>query len=85
MFRASGNGRTNHSNGTSGAPMPHTHGGFGERNANKSTKAIIGIAILIVLSIVLYELRSNRHAQVSLASPAIPPQVSALISKITLF
>ena len=71
MFRAYGNVPDRSLDGTSGGPMPHTHGGFGERHANKSTKAIIGIAILIVLSIVLYALRSSRHAQVSLASHAI--------------
>lgn len=81
MFRESGNGRINHSNGTGGAPMTRAHGGFGERNAHKSTKAIIGIAILIVLSIVFYELRSSRDAQISSASPALPQHSSALISQ----
>jgi hypothetical protein len=46
MFRELGNGRTNHSNGIGGTPMTRAYGGFGERNAHKSTKAIIGIAIL---------------------------------------
>lgn len=53
-----------------GAPMPR-YGGFGERNANKSTKAVIGVAILIILSLVLYELRANKITHVSSASPAI--------------
>lgn len=83
MFRELGNGRTNHSNGIGGTPMTRAYGGFGERNAHKSTKAIIGIAILIVLSIVLYELRSNRDTQLSLASPAITQH--HLISQTTLF
>jgi hypothetical protein len=52
-----------------GAPMPR-YGGFGERNANKSTKAVIGVAILIVLSLVLYELRSNRRRRNSLDETA---------------
>jgi hypothetical protein len=59
-----------------GAPMPR-YGGFGERNANKSTKAVIGVAILIVLSLVLYELRAHRIMHVSSVSPAITQVVPA--------
>lgn len=59
-----------------GAPMPR-YGGFGERNANKSTKAVIGVAILIVLSLALYELRASRIMDVSSASPAITQLTSA--------
>jgi hypothetical protein len=73
MFQNSGNGWITRSDG---APMPR-YGGFGERNANKSSKAVIGIAILIVLSIVLYELRSSRAAEISSASPAITQMIPA--------
>jgi len=59
-----------------GAPMPR-YGGFGERNANKSTKAVIGVAILIVLSLVLYELRSNRIIHTSSAPAAITQMMPA--------
>jgi hypothetical protein len=59
-----------------GAPMPR-YGGFGERNANKSTKAVIGVALLIVLSLVLYELRANRVTQVSSVPPSIVQVVPA--------
>jgi hypothetical protein len=61
-----------------GAPMPR-YGGFGERNANKSTKAVIGVAILIVLSIVLYELRANRIIHTSSATPAITQMMPAAV------
>ena len=50
---------------------------LGERNANKSTKAVIGVAILIVLSLVLYELRSNRIIHTSSAPPAITQMMPA--------
>ena len=59
-----------------GAPMPR-YGGFGERNANKSTKAVIGVAILIVLSLVLYELRADRVIHTSSAAPAITQMMPA--------
>ncbi|MBS0530909.1 MAG: hypothetical protein JSS22_16180 [Proteobacteria bacterium] len=70
MFQNLGNDWITRSDGISGSPMPR-YGGFGEQQEHKSTKAIIGVAILIVLSILLYELRPSRATDVSAASPAI--------------
>jgi hypothetical protein len=70
LFQNLGNDWITRSDGMGGSPMPH-HGGYGEHHEHKSTKAIIGVAILIVLSLVLYEIQPSRAAQVSSASPAI--------------
>ncbi len=64
MIQNSGSGRITRSGSARDSPVPHTYGGFGGRHANKSNKAIIGIAILI-------ELRSSHAVQISLASTAI--------------
>jgi|GEM_PF-5041714 len=69
MFQNPGRDWSTRLDRAGGAPIPR-YGGFGERNANKSTKAVIGIAILIVLGIVLYELRGNRIIHTSSATPA---------------
>jgi hypothetical protein len=60
-------------------PMPHTYGSFGERHDHKSNKAVIGVAILIVLSLVLYELRPSRAAPMPPAPPAITHLVGSTI------
>lgn len=58
-------------------PMPHTYGGFGEHHNDKPVKTIIGVAILVVLSVVLYEIKGNRSDAQSSAAPAVTHNVAS--------
>jgi hypothetical protein len=49
--------------------MPHSITGFDERHESKALKAVIGIVILILLSILFYEIRST-PAEVSSLPPS---------------
>jgi hypothetical protein len=67
-----GNNWTTRIDGLSGRPA--SLGEFGERNSHKSLKAVIGMAILIVLSIVLYEVHATSTSTPTSSSPAITQQ-----------
>ena len=75
MFQNLGDGWVTCADKLGGASMPHPYGGgFGERNSHKRMKAVIGIAVLIVLSIGLYEFNAMRTASEP-STPTVTHQI----------
>jgi hypothetical protein len=50
---------------------------YGAEHANKPTKAVIGVAILMVLSFVLYEINGRGHDSHSTANPPVPQTIAS--------
>lgn len=64
--------------GRSTMPQAHVPTDFGEHHRHKPTKAIIGVAILVVMSFLTYEFRDKAvHPHTSAAEQAPAHQVIA--------
>jgi len=64
--------------GRPNTPQAHVHTDFGAHHRHKPTKAIIGVAILVVMSFLTYEFRSKvDHPHTSAADQSAAHQVMA--------